>query len=43
MNYEKRILEVRKYMQENSIDGLFLSPSGDAEYLTGIRRQRRSY
>jgi len=40
MNYEKRILEVRKYMQENSIDGLFLSPSGDAEYLTGIRRQR---
>jgi Xaa-Pro aminopeptidase len=40
MNYKKRISEVRKYMQENKINGLFLSPSGDAEYLTGIRRQR---
>ena len=40
MNYEKWISEVRKYMQENKINGLFLNPSGDAEYLTGIRRQR---
>jgi len=42
MNYEKRIFKVRKYIQENKIDGLFLNPSGDAEYLTGIRRQRMS-
>jgi len=40
INYDNRILRVRKIMEENKIDVLFLPPSGDAEYLTGIRRQR---
>jgi len=38
INYNKRISKVRKIMQENRIDVLFLPPSGDAEYLTGIKR-----
>lgn len=40
INYDNRISRVRKIMEENRIDALFLPPSGDAEYLTGIRRQR---
>lgn len=40
INYNKRILRVRKIMEEKKIDALFLPPSGDAEYLTGIRRER---
>ena len=40
INYDNRISRVRKIMEENSIDALFLPPSGDAEYLTGIRRER---
>lgn len=40
INYDNRISRVRKIMEKNRIDALFLPPSGDAEYLTGIRRQR---
>jgi Xaa-Pro aminopeptidase len=40
INYDNRISRVRKLMEENSVDALFLPQSGDAEYLTGIRRQR---
>src|SRR6056297_768718 len=38
IDYNKRIANVRKIMQEDGIDALFLPSSGDAEYLTGIKR-----
>lgn len=40
IDYNKRISKTRKIMREKRIDVLFLPPSGDAEYLTCIRRQR---
>ena len=40
IDYALRLQQVREYMSENGVDALFLCPSGDAEYLTGIRRQR---
>ncbi len=40
MDYVKRLEKVRNYMAENNIAGLILPPSGDLEYLSGIRRQR---
>lgn len=40
INYDNRITRVRKIMEEKKIDALFLPPSGDAEYLAGIRRER---
>lgn len=40
IDYADRLNRARKYMAENGLDGLFLYPSGDAEYLSGVRRQR---
>ena len=40
IDYGNRLNRAREYMDQNGVKGLFLHPSGDAEYLTGIRRQR---
>lgn len=38
--FERRIALIREKMQVAGIDGMFLPPSGDLEYVTGLRRQR---
>lgn len=38
--YERRIATIREQMQADGIDAMFLPPSGDLEYVTGLRRQR---
>ena len=40
IDYHSRLEGIRKFMEEQGIGGFMLSPSGDAEWLTGIRRQR---
>jgi Xaa-Pro aminopeptidase len=40
MDYDSRINKTREIMARDGIDGIFLCPSGDAEYLSGVRRQR---
>ena len=40
IDYPSRLEGIRGFMEEQGIGGFMLSPSGDAEWLTGIRRQR---
>ena len=40
--FEKRITELRSAMSTKGIDAFFLPPTGESEYITGIRRQRPS-
>lgn len=38
--FERRIAVIQEKMAERGVDGMFLPPSGDLEYVTGLRRQR---
>ena len=38
--FEKRIAKLRNEMSTKGIDAFFLPPTGEFEYITGIRRQR---
>ena len=40
MDYRKRLAEAREYMKKLDLDGLFLAPGGDAEYLLGVSKGR---
>ena len=40
MGFENRLKYFRSQMNELGWDGAFLAPSGDMEYLIGVRRQR---
>lgn len=43
MNYTERLRRVRQAMDAQGIDLLFLTPSANLSYLTGIRRERPHY
>src|SRR5579864_9205041 len=43
MRYAERLTRVRKEMEDKDIDLLFLSPSANMQYLTGIERDRPNY
>ena len=36
MDYKKRLQKARSYMHDNKIEALYLTPSGDFQYLTGV-------
>ena len=40
MNYKKRLENARAAMAHLGMDGLFLSPGGDMQYLLGVSRGR---
>src|SRR5689334_1628657 len=43
MNYAGRLNRVRQAMEREGIDLLFLPPSANMQYLTGIERDRPNY
>lgn len=43
MNYSDRLKRVRQEMERRDIDLLFLTPSANMQYLTGIHRERPNY
>lgn len=43
MNYDQRLARVREQMERQAVDLLFLSPSANMQYLTGIERDRPNY
>ncbi len=40
MNYKERLARAREHMRRLKLDGLFLCPGGDAEYLLGVKKGR---
>lgn len=43
MNYADRLTRVRREMERRDIDLLFLTPSANMQYLTGIHRERPNF
>lgn len=43
MNYSARLAKVRQAMEQQGIDLLFLTPSANMQYLTGIHRDRPNF